>query len=191
MPDDGFPMHKRCARPMNAWAWALALAAGLGMAALARADGDEVKPAETGNWFTRLFTRDGAKKRGTDKKDVRAELAPPSPALARQKAQWEWQRRIEVCEKLRQIAFETGDQELSRKADALDQRAWDVYVQRTGGSPSLLVPSNISPDEQILEGRLGLDAAQRAKGPSVAGAPPLGAAAGTATLDRRTAARKD
>jgi hypothetical protein len=174
------------------WAWMLALAAGLGMVALARADDDNVAPAKTGNWFTRIFVRDPAKKK--DKKDEHVEPAPLSPAQIRQKAQWEWQRRVEVCEKLRQIALETGDQELSRKADALDQRAWDLYVQRTGGSPNM--PPFV---EQTPEGQ---NAAPRAKGSPTAVAPSLGLApagtdvsgadvAGASNIDGRTAARRE
>ena len=162
----------------SSWTWALALALGLGLAALARADDDEAPPAKTGNWFTRLFQRGAAKKKESEAK--KEAPAPVSPALLRQKAYWEWQRRIEVCERLKQIALESGDQELSRKADALDQRAWDVYVQRSGGPKG-----SLSPDEQFLEGRLGMEAAQRSRGPGTAG--------GTASLTAsgRTAVRKD
>ena len=65
------------------WAWPLALAAGLGMSALARAplaraDDDNVTPAKTGNWFTRVFVRDPVKKK--DNKDEHVESAPLSPA---------------------------------------------------------------------------------------------------------------
>jgi hypothetical protein len=146
------------------WTWALALGLGLGLAALAQADEDEAKPAKTGSWFTRLFTRGSADKKKEDsaKKEESAGPAASSPALARQKAYWEWQRRTEVCYKLKQIAIETGDKELDRKADALDQRAWEVYVQRTGAK------GNLAPDEQLLEDRLGIEA-QRSKGPGIMG----------------------
>jgi hypothetical protein len=155
------------------WTWIIALSVGFGLAGLARGD-DDAKPAKTGNWFTRLFTRDSApkKKENGAKKDD----AAPSAALLRQKAYWEWQRRLEVCDKLKQIAFETGDKDLDRKADALDQRAWDVYVQRTGGPKG-----DLSPDEQFLEGRLGMEAAQVSRDTRTA----------SAALDGRTAGRKD
>jgi len=146
---------------------------------LARADDDEIKPAQTGNWFTRLFAKDPAKKKNGDGgKDDKTKPAAPSPAVVRQKAYYEWQRRLEVCDKLKLIALQTGDQELSRKADALDQRIWDVYVQRTGATKGTL-----SPDEQILEGRLGMDSSPRTRG--------AGTASGTAsaTFDGRTGDR--
>jgi hypothetical protein len=160
------------------WTWALALGLGVGAAALARADDDEVKPAKTGNWFTRLFARDRAKKVDAKKGDLDAP-APPSPALVRQKALAELMRRQEVCQKLKEIALQTGDTDLSRKAEALDQRAYDVYLLRTGGSKG-----NLSPDEQILEGRLGLEAAQRSRKPAAGGS-------ASASVDGRAAVRKD
>jgi hypothetical protein len=167
------------------WAWALALGLGVGLGALARADEDDAKPAKTGNWFTRLFSKGGAKKKdeGTQKKDEA--VAPPSQALARQKAYCEWQRRTEVCYKLKQIAIETGDKDLDRKADALDQRAWEVYVQQTGGAKG-----NLSPDEQFLEGHLGVEAAQRPQSLNTAGPNTRGGTA-AASGDGRTAARRN
>ena len=167
-------------RHRSTWTWILTLVLGLGLAALAHAQDDEAGPVKTGNWFTRLFQRDGAaKKKDTEAKKDDATPAPPSPAPLRQKAYLEWQRRIEVCEKLKQIALETGDQELSRKADALDQRAWDVYVQRTGGPKGSLSPG------ESLEGRLGMEAAQPSRGPGLAGG------SASLTVDGRTAVRKD
>jgi len=158
------------------WACALALSLGLALAALAQvaqADDDaknndarngDAKPAKSGNWLTRMFTgNDSAKKKDSAKKDEPA----LSPAQVRQQAYWEWQRRLEVCDKLKQIAFETGDRELDRKADDLDQRAWDIYVQRTGGK----------------------DAHNHDDRP--AGAQRSGAASNSTSSDSRQAARRD
>ena len=163
------------------WTWGVALSLGLGLAAIAQADEDDVKPpAKTGNWLTRLFAKDSAaKKKETDAKREDKPSAP-SVALIRQKAQSEWLRRQEVCDKLRQIALETGDQDLSRKADALDHRAWDLYVQQTGGAKG-----NHVPDEQSLEGQPDTDATPRFRGAGAAGA------SASANLDNRAAARKD
>jgi hypothetical protein len=168
-------MHMR----NNRWTMAFALGLGLWLPVFARADEDDSKPAKTGNWFTRIFSRDGdAKKK--EKAAKKEDAAALSPAVVRQKAQWELMRRQEVCDKLRQIAVETGDKELSRKADALDQRAWDVYVQQTGG-----IKSNPSADEQFLESRLGMQAAQRSQDPGTVNG------TASATLAGRAAARKD
>jgi hypothetical protein len=161
------------------WTWVLALGAGLGLASLTRADDDEAKPPPTGNWFTRLFTPPGAAKKKDDKTKKDAAAGPVSPALVRQKAFAEWQRRVEVCYKLKQIALETGDQDLDRKADALDRRAWEVYVQRTGtgkGNPSL--------EDPFPDADSGTDAGQRVIGPNRVGT-------AVATGDERNGTRRD
>jgi hypothetical protein len=155
-----------------------ALALGLGLAGPVRAE-DDVKPAKSGNWFTRLFVRDQAKAKAATKEEA-ATPAPISPALARQKALWECMRRQEVCDKLKQIAAQTGDDDLRRKAEILDQRAWDVYLQRTGNAKAPL-----SSDEQVLEDHLGAAANARPRTPGVA----TGSAA--ANLQSRPAPRKD
>ncbi len=133
------------------WRWAIALSIGLSGVALARADEDDAKPANTGNWFTHLFVKDAAKKKGADTKK---NDAPPAPSAAdiRQKAQAEWLRRQEVCDKLRAIALECGDKDLARKADALDQRAWDLYVLRTGSTKMNASPDEQFPDDQPSRG---------------------------------------
>lgn len=113
------------------WRWASALALGLGLASLAKADEDDAKPAKTGNWVTRIFVKDTAKKK---EPDAKKEPAAPSVAAIRQQAEADWLRRQEVCDRLRAIALEKGDKDLARKADALDQRAWDIYLERTGGA---------------------------------------------------------
>ena len=70
---------------------------------------------------------------------------------ARLRAELDWKRRCEVCQKLRQIAYETNDDELDRFAERLDQRAWDVYLKQTGTSPGL------SLDDHVIGERLGID----------------------------------
>jgi hypothetical protein len=45
-------------------------------------------------------------------------------------------RRQDVCLRLREIARETNDDELERKAEELDQRAFEVYMERTRYLPS-------------------------------------------------------
>ena len=116
------------------WTWVLALSLTLGITSMAVAADDDAPPARSGNWFTRLFVRDKGTKESAAKKEEAAKTEANAPALAQQKAQVELMRRQEVCDKLRQIALQIGDNDLTRKADALDQRAWDVYVQRTGGT---------------------------------------------------------
>jgi hypothetical protein len=136
------------------WTWGLALAVGLGLSTLAKADDDDVKPAKTGNWFSRMFTRDSApKKKDAAAKDDVARPMSPSPVVIRKKAEGELLRRQEVCEKLRQIALETSDKELARKADDLEQRAWDIYVQRTGGPMSNSATEGPTPTSRLTARR--------------------------------------
>lgn len=50
-------------------------------------------------------------------------------------------RRQQVCDKLREIAHETNDDELERQAELLEQRAWCIYEQRTAKAKmSILLP---------------------------------------------------
>src|SRR5262245_41972668 len=74
-----------------------------------------------GSWFSRLLG-------GKSKQPTRApEEKPPaadSPRAAIVKAQQEWDRRIKVCDKLRAIGNQIGDEDLLRQAFDLETRAW-------------------------------------------------------------------
>jgi len=61
-------------------------------------------------------------------------------------------RRLGVCLKLYEIAEQTNDEELQRKAHELEQRIWAVYAQRTSHLPA----GDVEPDadEQAVEKRL-------------------------------------
>jgi hypothetical protein len=52
-------------------------------------------------------------------------------AALRAREEAEYQRRCEVCDKLRDIAEQTDDDALRQQAEQLDQRAWQVYLRRT------------------------------------------------------------
>jgi hypothetical protein len=60
-------------------------------------------------------------------------------------------RRQEVCLKLRQIAKDLNDPDLDRIAAQLDQRAWDIYRERTARLPGA---SASLEEEDRLEKRL-------------------------------------
>jgi hypothetical protein len=62
----------------------------------------------------------------------------------------DWMRRSEVCLKLRDIAHETGDDDLWRKTDQLEQRAYDAYIQQTGRAVASI-------DDATLQQRLPRD----------------------------------
>ncbi len=107
---------------------ALTLFFTLGVAGLVCAD-------DTGNWFTRMFSL-GSKKADSDKKtpgkgdaDQSDEWVPGSPKAKprNQQAAQDWQRRLDVCTRLREIANETGDLALERKAEELEKRVFEAY----------------------------------------------------------------
>jgi hypothetical protein len=102
-----------------------------------------------GNWFAKKTPEGQKDGKGQPVKDKEIKADPD--AGRRLRAELDWKRRSEVCQKLRQIAYETNDDELDRFAERLDQRAWDVYLKQTGGGPGL------SLDEHVIGERLGID----------------------------------
>lgn len=105
-----------------------------------------------------------------EKKD-KAPSAAQSPGGRRVLAQNAWLRRLEVCDKLREVALRTGDEDLARQADLLEQRVWDTYVLQTGGKSRPI-------EERILDRHLGLDAAAVGERP-IREVVPTGNASGT------------
>lgn len=113
---------------------------------------DEAKSS----WTAKLWPGSWLPKKVPEgKKDGRGEPVKEGKDQAEQaqrlRAEQDWERRAEVCQKLRQIAFDTNDEELERLADRLDQRAWDLYLKRSGGAPA------VSLDERVLAERVGID----------------------------------
>jgi hypothetical protein len=64
-------------------------------------------------------------------------------------------RRLEVCDKLREIALETNNKELDQLAQELDDRARAVYAQRTTRLKTNTNSSQL--EEQILDKKLGIE----------------------------------
>jgi hypothetical protein len=113
---------------------AFTLAAGLGFIGLASAQ-------EGGTFFERPF---GPAPERTEKtepaKRVEVKAEPiKAPAVSSNvramRALADLERRREVCLKLREVGLASGDEDLVRKAEMLDQRAWDLYRARS--SPRL------------------------------------------------------
>jgi hypothetical protein len=134
----------------------------LGLATVARAaePADNDATAPSGGWFTRWFSF--GKKAPEMKAAEKSKEATPAPskamllqAAAAQRAQEEAAllRRQGVCLKLRMIAAQTNDEELRRKADQLDERAWNSYVQRTAHLPN--GDAGPASDEAVLARHLG------------------------------------
>jgi hypothetical protein len=114
---------------MRLGAAALILALGLGVVGTASAQ-------ESGSWFTRLLNP-AAEKVDPEKSADKADSPKVNPAVNRtalkaaRKAKADWERRTEVCLKLREIALETRDDELLKKVEQLEKRSWDVYIAAT------------------------------------------------------------
>lgn len=101
---------------------ALTLVLGFGIVGLASAQ-------ESRSWFSRMFTP--ADKTDAAKKiDAKADepKAPSASTRRLEKAKADLDRRQEICLKVREVAIATGDEDLRRKAEQLDQRAWDLFL---------------------------------------------------------------
>jgi hypothetical protein len=136
-------------RHRNVWAAGLALGLGMGMVGLALGQ----EPARSGpGLLDRLFTSAPPPLVHSDLPDAKKKqdgpAAAPRPRVSREQALRDFYRRMEVCDKLRQIADINGDDELKNRADVLEMRAKDIYVQRTNQGSAL------SAEEQILERNL-------------------------------------
>jgi hypothetical protein len=87
-------------------------------------------PSKGVTWFP--FLGGGSDKAAAAKPVVPADLPPPieSPAMRRSREQAALQRRNEVIIQLRAIAQKTGDKQLEKQADDLQDRAFDLYLRR-------------------------------------------------------------
>jgi hypothetical protein len=150
----------------------LVLSLGMGTALAADpADDSPLKPTGPGNgsfintldrWFG-SHEKPAPKKPKIDavqKTAEKPEAPAPKPTVADQAAaerEREMQaliRRQMVCLKLMQVAAENHDEELQRKAEQLDERARDIYAQRTAHLPCCK-NAGFESDEQTLEKHLG------------------------------------
>jgi hypothetical protein len=106
---------------------ALTLLIGLGVCSFAAAE-------ESGNWFTRLFNRPAEKSEPPKVEPVKAVPKSGLPNDRIIQAQADLQRRQDVCERLMKMAIDAGDDDLYRKAETLDQRAYEAYKAIVGPS---------------------------------------------------------
>ncbi|MSQ94245.1 MAG: hypothetical protein EXR98_06775 [Gemmataceae bacterium] len=106
---------------------ALTLGFGLGVIGL-------VSAQESDSFFPRVFSAAPKKVEPAKKADDKKTDVPKTPAASEnrvKKAKADLERRQDVCLKLRGIGIDSGDDELVRRAEALHQRAWDLYVATT------------------------------------------------------------
>ena len=126
-------------RQRNVWATGLAVA--LGLCAAGAALAEEPAGGDAG-WWSRVFGR-GNTAPAIRKEEKRDDKATPSasPAPPRVNAQADYFRRLECCDRLREIAFQTGDSDLMYQVDQLEQRVADAYAQRNNRATSIENPS--------------------------------------------------
>jgi hypothetical protein len=95
------------------------------------------------------------KPKATDEKQAEKKpvSAPEGAVAVRAKEEAAWIRRLQVCDRLKNLANQNNDDELYRQAEELEQRAWAVYLQRTAHLPASNATSET--DEQILDRHLG------------------------------------
>ena len=136
----------------------LGLAAGLavGLAAQGgRADDnqEEQKPPSRSLW-QRMFGKEPAPEEkptdpGEDSKKT-AEDAKAREKRLRQEALGAYEdcmRRLAVCDRLREIANQTGNARLDHQAEELDRRAWELYRKKTAHLKSLAGPVQDEPGD--------------------------------------------
>ena len=117
-----------------AWGLSFALAAG----ATATAVAADPAPTESKPWYARLLGGDSKKPDEKTFGDTAARpgvvygpMDPAALAEALKAEQAAYQRRLDVCLKLRQIAVRTNDDKLTEQADDLERQATTLYHART------------------------------------------------------------
>jgi len=145
---------------IGAGAAVLGLALG---ASLVRADDSDTDKPPTTHWWDRIMPGKTAKPEADDDDDdkqVRTEPKAPVKAgptarelaiAQREKEKANFMRRSDACLKLKQIALDTGDDELHRRAEELNDRAWSIYLQRTAALPSVPGVANDPPSMAGLD----------------------------------------
>jgi hypothetical protein len=169
-----------------AWGMMAAVLSGLATSAL-RAGGDadddvDPKPAPRPSairWNPRFLRMMGVdetngvpkKNPAKSKKEVGKEPSPVKPisladeaAGERARAEANLMRRLQVCDKLTEIALKTNDTPLLHQAEALDERARTAYAQRTS---HLRTPNQDSePDDKGPDKQAGSQASATARSPN-------------------------
>jgi hypothetical protein len=85
-------------------------------------------------WFGgRAAAKDPAVQAVVEVPAVAAPEPAPTAAEEQQRQLRAFMRRMEVCDRMKQIALLQGDAELERQADLLLARAFEVYKQRVAG----------------------------------------------------------
>lgn len=85
-------------------------------------------------------------------------IAPPplaSKAEERQKEQNAYFRRLEVCNKLMEVAIQNNDAAMLRQIEQLEAEAFEIYQKRTGLAVTRLRLDDEGADTKRLDSKLG------------------------------------
>ena len=139
-------------------AWGLsALAAGaLAPVAPAADPAQPEKPGLVSRWFGGSDSKPDSEKTFADVPArppvIIGPLDPAVLAAALRAEQDAWQRRMDVCLKLKQIALDRNDEPLARQADELERQATALYHQRTA---RLGVKAGVRGPADVLDRTIG------------------------------------
>jgi hypothetical protein len=122
-------------REVSKQGMAMALVLGLAVslaAAQGRDDGPRPMASGSGRWSEWLSGKDKpeAKKEAVEKPSAGPSVLERAEAV-RQRELKNYLRRIDVCDKLAQIAEDTNDPQLLNEIEEIKERVWAVYQQRT------------------------------------------------------------
>ncbi len=145
-------------RKLRKGGWGIAVAMGLSLAPQLFAGETPADPApaaqktDSGSWFGSWFgtkekpnaAKATASAKATtsakSKKDEGTTAEKNGPvedgSSERAREQATLLRRLAVCDQLRAIAARKQDDALMRRADALDERAWEIYTKRVDHLPA-------------------------------------------------------
>ncbi len=147
-------------RRMGLWSVIATLCLGLCVPGGRAAEHDSPKPSSSPSWWDRLWPHEHkpepkveAEEEKTEK-ETAASASDKSAQLVeqaretREKAKADLMRRQAVCDRLQQIALETEDLDLQKRAEELNERAWSLYLKQTAHLPT--IPGKEAPptDEQ-------------------------------------------
>jgi pyruvate/2-oxoglutarate dehydrogenase complex dihydrolipoamide acyltransferase (E2) component len=165
-PPDGGTIREDAMRVGTVWVMTAALALGLGAgrAAAQEPGGDPGTAGSKPGFFGRLFGKKADPPKAAapaptkDKEAAKADESRPATvadeAAAVQAREKEiFFRRQQVCDKLKLIAADAGDEDLMRRAEQLHDRAWALYEKRTGAQAVLA--NGFHSDEETLSRHLG------------------------------------
>ena len=173
------------------WRFGAALLAGLWASAAWADDQDSNNRAGWGRgpglltkWFGSKPSAETKKSVAAAKEAAKKQSPPANPAAGvRSRELADYLRRMAVCDQLLQVAYDTKDEDLQRRAEQLKDCVWTTYQLRTERAAA--GGKKFESDEQILDKHLGSKASAKDGRDEVllGSAPAKGRAGRTARLE--------